>query len=286
MSRIATIKDQLSQIHTVEDLTEAFEGIASMHIAKIRDRVVASKEFFSLLWPIYSNLRVDPKERLTRPNRTKAGRNVFLVVTSEGKLASEIVVKIVEEMAKAYATAKNTDILVIGSRGVEEVHRHGIPIINSFAMPVSDERINVGELVRELDAYEQISVFYQTYESLRTQQVARIELVSAVRALGEGVSEGGDTVSSKDYIFEPSITEITNYMESVMMGVALIQVIMESKLAGHAARFNAMSRAKNRAGELVDEYRLQYYRAKRSVGDERLKEMMKVVKVYERRRAD
>ena len=286
MSRISTIKEELSQIHTVEDLTEAFEGIASMHIAKIRDRVIASKEFFSLLWPIYSNLRVDPTERLSRPNRAKAGRDVFLVVTSEGKLASEIVIQIVDVMAKAYTESKKTDVFVIGARGVEEVHRHGIPIVKSFAMPVSDERINVGELVRELDAYEQISVFYQTYESLRVQKVARIELVSAVRALGEGVSESKDTLSSKDYIFEPSITEITDYMESVMMGVALIQVIMESKLAGHAARFNAMSRAKNRAGDLVTDYRMQYYRAKRSVGDERLKEMMKVIKIYERRRAD
>ncbi len=295
MSRITDIRDEMLQIHTVEDLTEAFEGIASMHIAKIRDRVVASKEFFGLLWPIYRGLRANPKERLKRPDRAKKGRNVFLVVTSEGKLASETVEKIVNSMVEEYSKVKNTDIIVIGSRGVEEVHRHGLPINESFHMPVSDERLNVSQLIRELDAYEKIDVFYQTYESLRVQKVARIELVSAVRALGKGAEKEADkakddskkddveAMTSKDYIFEPSIGEIADYMESVMMGVALIQVIMESKLAGHAARFNAMNRAKSRASDLATEYRLQYYRAKRSLGDERVKELMKVVRTREHR---
>jgi F-type H+-transporting ATPase subunit gamma len=285
MSRITAIQQQLAQIHTVEDLTEAFEGIASIHIAKIRDRVVASKDFFSLLWPIYRSLRVD-KDRLVRGNRAKAGRNVFLVVTSEGKLTSEIVERIVGAMIEAYAQVKNTDIIVVGTRGVEEVHRHGLPIAKNFPMPVSDVDVNVSDIIRELNEYEQISVFYQTYESLRTQNVARIELVSAVQSLGENVGEGGETLSSKDYIFEPGINEIADYMESVMMGVALIQVVMESKLAGHAARFNAMSRAKRRARELSDDFRLEFSRAKRSVSDERLKEIMKVVRSNEYRRAD
>lgn len=285
MSRITVIQQQLAQIHTVEDLTEAFEGIASIHIAKIRDRVVASKDFFSLLWPIYRSLRVD-KDRLKRQNRAKAGRNVFLVVTSEGKLASEIVERIVGAMIEAYGKVKNTDVLVVGSRGVEEVHRHGVPIAKQFPMPVSDVDVNVSDMIHELNEYEEISVFYQTYESLRTQNVARIDLVSAVHSLGEGVGEEGETLTSEDYIFEPGINEIADYMESVMMGIALIQVVMESKLAGHAARFNAMSRAKRRARELTDDFRLDYSRAKRSVSDERLKEIMKVVKSYERRRED
>lgn len=286
MSRIEIIQEELLQVHTVEDLTEAFEGIASMHIAKIRDRVVASKAFFSLLWPIYRSLRVDPKERLVRGKGKKAGKNVFLVVTSEGKLASEVVENIVTSMINAYTDPSNTDLIVVGTRGVEELHRHGLPITKSFAMPASDADFNVSNIIGELYQYDQISVFYQTYESLRSQQVARIELASAVRSLGEDLGEEGETVSSKDYIFEPSITEIADYMESVMMGVALIQVMMESKLAGHAARFNAMSRAKRRARELSQDFNMQYHRAKRTEADERLKEIMKVVKIYERRRTD
>jgi F0F1-type ATP synthase gamma subunit len=67
-----------------------------------------------------------------------------------------------------------------------------------------------------------------------------------------------------------------------MMGVALIQVIMESKLAQYAARFNAMNSAKHRATDLVTDFNLQYHRAKRAEGDERLKEIIKIVRHHQK----
>ena len=66
MKRAIVIQQDLTQIHTVEDLTTVFESIASVKIAKIRNRVVASKEFFAELWQTYRSLRVDQKEQQSR----------------------------------------------------------------------------------------------------------------------------------------------------------------------------------------------------------------------------
>jgi F-type H+-transporting ATPase subunit gamma len=280
MRRAITIQQELMQIHTVEDLTEVFESIASIRISKIRNRVVTSKAFFGELWQTYRGLRIDPKERLARAKQSKNGKDVFVVVTGEGSLSGEIDEQIVTTMLEAYGKIKiDTDVVVIGSHGAHQLRQRTIPIAKTFSMPVSDVNFNVSDIVSMLNQYSQISVFYQTYESLRLQKVAVIELIAAIRELSADVEEGGeDVVSSRDYIFEPGIEEIADYMESVMMGVALIQVIMESKLAQYAARFNAMNAAKHRASDLTNDYKLQYHRAKRSEGDERLKEIMKVVK--------
>lgn len=277
MRRAINIQSELNQIHTVEDLTEVFESIASIHIARIRNRVVASKEFFAELWPTYSSLRVSPHKQLARQERKQKGRNVFLAITAEGKLGGEVDEKIISQMLQAYKTPTKTDIMVVGSRGATQLALKGIPIARAFALPQSDININVTKIIQVLAEYDKISVFYQTYESLRTQKIARIDLVSIVRDLGQDIEEDS-TVNSQDYIFEPSVEEIADYMESVMMGVALIQIIMESKLAGYASRFNSMNLAKHRAGELVVEFRKQFYRAKRSESDERLKEITKSTK--------
>jgi F-type H+-transporting ATPase subunit gamma len=282
MSRSLRLQKELAQIHTIEDLTQAFEGIASIHISHIRDRVVASKEFFSELWPVYSSLRLDPKERLKRVDRAHKGRNVLVAVTGEGKLGTEITEQIIDGVLQGYKP-DNTDIIAVGSRGSGVLTQRGVPVEKTFAFPSSDLNINVGDIIKELYEYDHIGVYYQTYESLRTQKIVRIDLVSAVRELGEGVTET-EAISSQDYIFEPSINEIADYMESVMMGVAFIQIIMESKLAGYATRFNAMSRAKKRAGDLVTDYKRQYFRVKRAESDERTKEIIKAAKVQERRR--
>jgi F-type H+-transporting ATPase subunit gamma len=284
MRRAINIAGDLAQIHTVEDLTEVFESIASIRIARIRNRVVDSKAFFAELWQTYSGLRIDPSQRMTGQAKAKKGKNVFVVVTSEGNLSGEIDEEIVNTMLGDYSKVQTgtTDIIVLGSHGQSQLKQRTIPITKAFSMPASDVSFSVTDIIETLSQYDRISVFYQTYESLRVQKVARIELLAAVKNLGDDVEGGGEVVSSRDYIFEPSVDEIADYLESVMMGVALIQVIMESKLAQYAARFNAMNSAKHRASDLVTDYNLQYHRAKRAEGDERLKEIIKIVRHHQK----
>lgn len=280
MRRAIAIAAELEQIHTVEDLTGVFESIASIKIAKIRNRVVASKDYFAELWQTYRGLRVDPKEQLTRVTKSHNDRNVLVAVTTEGKLSGNIGNQVIDDVVAAYTGAENMDVIVLGAHGAEQLEQRGIKITKMFHLPESDSQFNVAEMISTLEVYNQISVFYQTYESLRVQKVARIELVSAVRELSSEVTsdEEVEILSSHDYIFEPGITEIADYLESLMMGVALTQVLMESKLAQYASRFNAMNAAKHRAKEMRNEYSLMYHRAKRAEGDERLKEIMKIAK--------
>jgi len=72
------------------------------------------------------------------------------------------------------------------------------------------------------------------------------------------------------------------YLESSMLGVALVQILYESKLAQYASRFKAMTAAHDRASEMTSDLRLSYNRAKRSLADERLKEITIGMKLAKR----
>lgn len=278
MRRSINVQSDLEQIHTIEDLTEVFESIASLRISKIRNRVVTSKSFFTELWQTYTELRIDPTERLARDKQaSKKSHNVFLAVTSESKLSGEIDESIINTMLEALKDQPKVDIMIVGAHGAAQARQRNLKIAKTFHLPTEDVDINVSEIIEAVNKYNQISVFYQTYESLRLQKVARIELLSAVRELSEGLTEGSEIVSSRDYIFEPNIEEIADYMESFMMGVALIQVIMETKLSQYASRFNTMSSAKSRAHMLVEYYRREYHQTRRSESDERIKETLKAI---------
>ncbi|HEX6462528.1 MAG TPA: F0F1 ATP synthase subunit gamma [Candidatus Saccharimonadales bacterium] len=283
MKRAILIQKDLNETHTLEGLTEVFESIASLHIAKIRGRVVASKAFFDELWQTYQAIRIDPKDRLKRTgDHEMKMRDVFLAITGEGKLSGYIDEQIIDTLLDAHKTTTDTEIMVIGAHGLSQLRHKGVAVAGSFPMPVSDEAFSVSDIIEQLSAYRRITVFYQTYESLRVQKIARIELVSAVRDMSEGLEEETETLNPRDYIFEPDLHKIADYMESVMMGVALIQLIMESKLAQYATRFTNMSRAKHRAGELASSYQRQFLRSKRAENDDRLKEVIGAVRRLER----
>ncbi len=283
MRRAISIKSELDEIATVQDLTEVFESIASMKISKIRDRVISSKEFFADLWGTYQQLRIDPKEQLVR-NKKKKRSHAFVAVTSEGKLSGGVTEQVVAEISNAIGqVGEKVDIVAIGSQGESLLAPMHGDMAGVFPLPDTDDDFTVDGVMDVLRKYEKITVFYQTYESLRVQKIANIELVSAIRELGSEVKNDADTansediVSSKTYTFEPSISEIADYLEVLMMEVALTQVLMEAKLAQYASRFNAMNAAKHRALDMHKDFNLMYHRAKRSEGDERLKETMKVL---------
>lgn len=279
MQRANSIKDDLGQIRTVQELTEVFESIASIKISKIRDTVVESKLFFSKLWRTYRELRINPDERLVKRSHDKQ-RGVLVAVTSEGKLSGGVVERVFESTMKFMDDGTPKDIIVLGSQGAARFEHHQVPVVAAYHLPESDNQFDVRGVVSLLQQYDQISVIYQTYESLRVQKVTHIELISAIRELGDEADENtseSEVVSTKNYVIEPNIDEIAQYLESLMMEVALRQVIMEAKLAQYASRFNAMNAAKHRASDLERDFNRMYHRAKRNESDERLKETMKVL---------
>lgn len=274
------IKDDLEQIRTVQDLTEVFESIASIKISKIRDSVIYSKALFADLWQTYRGLRIDPKEQLDRPHRAKKNQHVFVAVTSEGKLSGGAVERVMGAVKDELKKHETVDLIVLGMQGAVQFEQQGIPVFASYHLPESDNQFSVTGIVDVLQEYDHITVFYQTYESLRVQRVASIELISTVRELGNESDLTNDTeiVSSQTYVFEPGMASIADYLETLMMGMALTQIIMESKLAQYASRFNAMSAAKKHAKDIYGEYDRLFHHAKRNEGDERLKETIKTLR--------
>ena len=57
-----------------------------------------------------------------------------------------------------------------------------------------------------------------------------------------------------------------------MLEIALSQVILDSKLAQYASRFRAMTTSHSRATKDAAALRGMFYRTKRAMADERLKE--------------
>ena len=126
-------------------------------------------------------------------------------------------------------------------------------------------------------------MYYEEDLSLGQQEVRNIDLMNHLKDMSDDAAE--DIMTAEDTIFEPSLDEIADQMETTMMNLALSQMILQSGLAQAASRFNAMTVAEDRAGELLGEYKLEYHRSKRAEGDRRLREVLVGIKKKRRERA-
>jgi len=271
MRRPNVIEKEAASIETLRDLTNVFESLASTQVAKVKTKAELSKRFFHLLWEHYSAIRIDPKKRITSRAENGNGRKVMVLISAEGGLSGDLDQRMIENMQAEY-TPSDTDIVVLGSHGAGQLTQRGIPYIRFFQVPESDRYIDVTPVIQAVLPYSHISVYYEEYLSLGEQEVRKIDLISRIKTLSVGANEY--VITDRDTIFEPSLDEIANEMETMMMSLALSQTILESGLAQAASRFNAMTVAEDRAGELLTEYKMEYHRAKRAENDRRLREVL------------
>ncbi len=275
MRRPQEIAEDVQGMAGMLQLTGIFESIASMRISQIKNQVQQSEQFFSSLWNIYKQLRVDTEFRFGRSETQSEviDKELFIIITSEGGFSGDIDQKLIEIMLKQFKTDKN-DIVVVGHHGAIQLAQRGVGFRKYFKLPASDLHINAAPLIVEVQKYLSTTVFYQTYVSLMVQDVKRISLDSAIVQSGEHAKAVGETISETNYIFEPSPLAVVDHLERSMLQIAISQFILESKLAQYASRFRAMTAAHNRADESLHDLQASYNRARRAVKDERLKEII------------
>jgi len=279
MSRLSDIEREQYAVATMVELSSVFEGIASMKIARIKNQVLQSTEFFHDLWDIYTQLRVDSLFRFGRIENDKniIDKKLYIVITAEGGFSGDIDQKLISWMLKTYEPAKN-DIIVIGHHGAIQLAQRGISFKKYFKLPQKDHDINVAPVIKYVTQYKNTTVYYQEYVSLMVQDIKRIDLSTAVADIGNKADGSDDTINEANYIFEPSPFAVVSHLERSMLHIAVSQLILDSKLAQYASRFQAMSASHQAADDILGKITLKYSKTKRSMKDERLKEIINGLK--------
>lgn len=279
MKRLNELAKEEAAMGVLVELTGAFEGIASMRISQIKSQVEQSTKFFNQLWEIYSQLQRGDVFSFGRSktDKTVNPKELYIIITAEGGFSGDIDQKLVNLMLQDYDKDKN-DIIVIGHHGAIQLAQRGISYQKYYKLPTKDRDINVTPIVQRVRTYRSTKIYYQQYVSLMIQDVRRIELSNAINQRGTASDKPDEVINEQNYIFEPSTYEVAAHLERTMMQIAISQLILESKLAQYASRFQAMSAARERADESKGDLHLSYNRTKRSIKDERLKEIVNGLK--------
>lgn len=274
MKRVLDLAQEKADLAVIANLTSAFEGLASMRIAQIKNQVQGAQIFFDELWNIYTQIRVDTLFRFGRGDEQHViDKELWIAITAEGGFSGDIDQKLIQWMLKGYDPEKH-DIIIIGHHGALQLIQAGVKFKKYFKLPAKDQNVNVTPLVKYVRDYRSTTVYYQTYVSLMVQDIKKIELKKAVQEAGAHSKSDDSVITEQNYIFEPSTYAVVAHLERTMMEITLSQKILESKLAQYASRFRSMSVAKDRAADSERAVRLAYARAKRGVADERIKEVM------------
>ena len=280
MRRPLEIKAEEAAARSVVSLTSALESISSMQIAKTKNKVLISNQFFDEVWNIYKQIRIDVIFNYGRTvDQTPIDKELLILITAKGGLSGDIDNRLIRKFMEYYDERKH-DVLVIGHHGVTKLKQAHVDHNYYFDLPEHDY-INVDPLMVIMKKYAKSRIFYQNYISLSQQEVKEVDLSEVVSSKGRTAdlsTIGDDMVSEKNYIFEPSSYAVAAYLEDSILRLTISQFIYDSRLAQVASRFKAMSAAKERSISNAMGLHTEYNRAKRNQVDTRLKESMSGLK--------
>lgn len=276
MRRPLEIKAEEGSVRSVVSLTSALETLSSMQIAKTKNKVLISNQFFDEVWNIYKQIRVDGLFNFGRTEDEKPiDKELLILITAKGGLSGDIDQRLIRTFLERYDQAKN-DVLVIGHHGALKLKQSHVDYQYYFDLPEKDY-VNVDPLMDITRKYARSRIFYQDYISLSQQEIKDVDLSEVVSSKGRVAdlgTVGDDVISEKTYIFEPSSYAVAAYLENSILRLTISQFIYDSRLAQVASRFKAMSAAKERSVGTASTLHTEYNRAKRNQVDTRLKESL------------
>ena len=280
MRRPLAIKAEEAAARSVVSLTSALESISSMQIAKTKNKVLISNQFFDEVWNIYKQIRVDVMFNYGRTvEESPINKELMILITAKGGLSGDIDNRLIRKFMEHYDEKLN-DVLVIGHHGTTKLKQAHVDYQYYFDLPEHDY-INVDPLMEIIKKYTKSRIFYQNYISLSQQEIKEVDLSEVVSSKGRTAdlsTVSDDLVTEKTYIFEPNSYAVAAYLENSILRLTISQFIYDSRLAQVASRFKAMSAAKERSIANAAGLHTEYNRAKRSQVDTRLKESMSGLK--------
>lgn len=277
MKRPLEVLAEEKSMRTIVSLTSAFESLSSMKITQTKNKVLISNDFFTEVWNIYKQIRMDVMFNFGRTIEDESiiEKELLILITAPGGLSGDIDQRLIKKFRTRYDPEKN-DIIVIGHHGALQLDQLHIKYNLYFDLPKKDY-VNVDPLIKEIKKYRNSRVFYQNYISLTQQEIKDLDLSEVVSSRGkiadlDMVDE--DKITERTYIFEPNAYAVTAHLETSIVRLMLTQFIYDSRLAQLASRFRSMTAAKERSIETANELHTQYSRAKRALVDIRLKESL------------
>jgi len=245
------IIDEIGVNTQLKMLTQAYQEHAIVQINLARFSVLSSREFMDELSEIFFNVKnsyeiylksmTGKDKQLHKDRIRKNGREVLILLSSNGKFYGDLVTKVCRLFAEQ-AKVSDSDILIVGNEGKKFYEGTGIK--KPFAyLDLPDTTITLEmlkPLIQAIIGYQKATVFYGKFTNIISQDAVQTSLSGDLPVTGKKLEK-----AKEDFLFEPDIEKVMEFFESQILSILLNQTVSEGKLARFASRIKAMEFAQN-----------------------------------------
>ena len=276
------ITGKIKSVENTKKVTSALEMVSASKIKKSQDLMNATRPYARMMRRIIGHLgKANPEYRhpFTVPHGGEMKKVAYIVVSTDrglcGGLNTNLFKAVLASIGEHQAKGLDVSVVTLGKKASG--------FFKSINVEVAAHAQDLGERPQIEDLIGAIKVLLDAYRDQDVDEVflcyndfintmAQKPTVEQLLPLPE--TEDEEVRDIWDYIYEPDAETLLNsvlvrYIESLVY-----QAVLENLASEHAARMIAMKNATDNAGDLIDELKLAYNKARQAAITQEISEIV------------
>ncbi len=267
MASLKDIRNRISSVKSIQQVTRAMKMVAAAKMRKAQERMEQARPYANRLKSeILTLLPEVDRSLLELLDVREVKRTAYVVITSDRGLAgsfnTNIIKRAEEEIQKL--GKENVDLFCIGRRGYEYFKRRKYIIIEEhtdfWAEFDFNHSVKIGNgIISHFTAenVDRIRVIFNQFENIMVQKIV------SERLLPLTLDENAE-IKIEDRLYEPSKDIIVKSLIPLHLNIQMWRYLLESYASEQAARMVAMESATENAGELIHDLTREFNNARQA----------------------
>jgi F-type H+-transporting ATPase subunit gamma len=274
MSKTREIKRRLRSVEKTRQITRTMEMVATSKLKRMTDLVYAARPYSVRLAEVISRL-TDPELRaryplLRRPEQVR--RAAVIVLTSNRGLAGAFNVNLLREARELLQRLDRegvaVDLHVAGKKGMAYFRFQQRAMVSTRTdIPDRREPEHASSLVDgPMKAFEEgdLDAVYVVHTQFRSALSTPPTVTQVLPVEPPGRDPEEDGLAEGSYILSPGADEILDQLLPLYVRNRVYRALVESAAAEQSSRRAAMKNATDNAGEIIDNLRRTFNRARQA----------------------
>ncbi len=281
MSGAREITTKINSVQNTRKVTNALQMVSAAKIRKSQDLMQLSRPYARMIRQVISHLsKAQPEYKHPfTVEREEIKRVGFVVVSSDrglcGGLNNNLFRKLLKEIASLQNAGVEIDVVTFGKKATQFFKNLKVNLLAS-AIDLG-EKPQIADLIGPIkvltDGYregtlDRVVLAYNDFVNTMTQDPTLDVLLPLPKGDDEQITE------LWDYIYEPEARDLLDTVLSRYLESLVYQAVLENLASEHAARMVAMKAATDNAGDLIDELRLIFNKARQASITQELSEIV------------
>ena len=269
MEQLIVMKRRIEAVETIKKVTHAMRLIAMSSHSRFNDKRVALtkyKQAFQELWGSVQSILPPPEERVLTHDQ------LIILIGSEKGLCGTFNTSLFKYFHKQDPSLSDgSHIIGIGARAVKYLQQKKIPQVASYEPLKADQFVTIAQAVTDHIlyspfVYRSVTVYSNKQKTFFVQRPQK----AVVYPLPDPEITHKEPL---EYLFEQSPDLLRARLSSLYLSITLQELLFESLLSEHAARFISMDASTRNADNLLSTLKTNYNKIRQATITRELTEL-------------